>query len=160
MATTYATKAAVSDYLQATYRTTETVTDADIQVAERDIDMALGNGPRNPQTGLRLTPGARGCSTPAQRNALVWAVAEQLQYRRVLTASDPDAMARPQYSAVSGDGFSVSGTRPHVSPTARRYLVTAGILTRLGTIGSARAWDPSWFELGWDSPEAEYEDEA
>jgi len=97
-----------------------------MDIAERDVDMALGPGYRNPTTGLKIDPTTL---VEFRRLALSRAVAYQTEYRLV----KGDAFfvnLRPD--ARSGPEGSFEGREPYIAPKAQMEL-SYGNLYRLVT---------------------------
>lgn len=116
-----------------------------IEDAERDVDQALGPGPRTATGGLLFNPAAD--LEDQQRTALAAAVCEQAMYRIEM---GPEHFVRAQREAVSSRHFSARGKLPIVGPAAMRMLTYTDLLRNTTQTSSRSEDDLSPADIGWE----------
>ena len=121
-----------------------------LQRAERDIDNAVGNWPRDETTGHKFDPATL---LGYQVDALSRATCAQAEYRNSM---GDEFFVRAQHAAEQGPDFSTTGRLPYVGPKVWMELEGTGLL-RLTTGFSNRTNRPPWHDFVYNDTSWDYD---
>jgi len=147
---TYAQRTDVEGYIEGWVTTDADALDRLIERAERDIDNAVGNWPRDDTTGHKLDPATL---LPYQVDALTRATCAQVEYRFQM---GEDFFVRAQHASERGPDFQTDGRLPYIGPKVWAELEGTGLL-RLTTGVSNRPNRPPWFDFVYNDTSWDYD---